>query len=1192
MSLIPDEILTNEEINQYILECNERIHSILGEDNFKIERSELPGIGMIIALWLRSIESGFGIYISPLAAFKKIITDTKPINLIKELKTTIKEIKDFFSDPLQSVLDELINKKINKYTPFSFEINHTPNQNNSISNEFRQVIDEHLLNTINKASPSENKDINYSFFIRNNFLSDPINGEAVVNAEDIKNVNQIKISKISSSGEDISKNLKSLMKDELIILSIEDESSIWKIKKIKDYNNYVLIDIELIEFEEKNNNEKTKIIPFNNNLILNISILTSTGFSMDPDDPRFNPEFIPLKKFMTKENNEWGITIPLSSLIDNSPFKNILSIRIGDQKKIPSDHITNIAINSMFDKINLDQGEVLNTFLWGLIPSLDFNKIEEREEKEIDKRDAFSAIKLKEIAIRDPVNYIKIILNYIKLLLLPVSLVFGVLKNLLSYFTSPIKVIKLVIKVTSNPLGFFCDLLTEASLSSLEGYITPIIAPLNMTYDEAKLTREGGKERGLKILLSDIICGKFKNKIDSYIPNNEILQSISGKIKEFKEEDDLFYNEDKENKKIHYRIKFKEGLPDPGEINMLNDESNISNKILISKIDFNNNYNNFLSLNIEKIISLQIDGNEFIYDINSIIFHENYIEIDSMLLYSSEFNINELKEKHTIRNIDVLVNIKQRDKNFQIIGNINSLKKDILKINEDTDLKNKLEEIVLKNEKELLFNSISIKNKNKYYLFLIENYLPIKLISVWEGTKGILALFLGVIQTTPKLLPNVIKNIFNSPNYISGNPLNNYSIERLNYILISEFIEKLANKEEGMLLSMDNNIYNTEMNEAINELLYSNNTEELIEDSLLELDNPENSLNFSHEINGEKITFKEFIERLKIQIMLYNSLNNKIIYIHPIEEITRLEKIEDQINYYKKLNNNYYTEDIDNNIYQMYLLSSNIVEIVNNLYNYLDNLSPYQNNNIQIYRTVNNFFSISVSKNLKEKIRNNLKIIEYNNEIIFEIFNKIKQKQLGVEYLEILNKFKEIEEESIKVKKEIITIKNQTNDLIKLISYSFTIDNISKKYIEDFLFNINKLTILNNKKLKNIIEELAFKYNNFSKKDKKKIKNIDKLNFYQTIKDKIKSHKYNIIWKSENDYYNYFKDPPFEINNKSKFLNKSISGTIIENYINNQITKIKNTKEINNGEGIKIPVLRSMILDEILEGSNIIRNIN
>jgi hypothetical protein len=59
-----------------------------------------------------------------------------------------------------------------------------------------------------------------------------------------------------------------------------------------------------------------------------------------------------------------------------------------------------------------------------------------------------------------------------------------------------------------------------------------------------------------------------------------------------------------------------------------------------------------------------------------------------------------------------------------------------------------------------LSSLLNINNPNKEFLFIVERYLPLKLITAWQSIKGILSLVICLVARIPTLLTSVVKSLF------------------------------------------------------------------------------------------------------------------------------------------------------------------------------------------------------------------------------------------------------------------------------------------------------------------------------------------------------------------------------------------------------------------------------------------------
>ena len=62
MAVLPNKILTDQKITEFIDQTNANAKDIVGDSKFVIQSPDLPGIGMLIKLWIRQSEKAFSSY--------------------------------------------------------------------------------------------------------------------------------------------------------------------------------------------------------------------------------------------------------------------------------------------------------------------------------------------------------------------------------------------------------------------------------------------------------------------------------------------------------------------------------------------------------------------------------------------------------------------------------------------------------------------------------------------------------------------------------------------------------------------------------------------------------------------------------------------------------------------------------------------------------------------------------------------------------------------------------------------------------------------------------------------------------------------------------------------------------------------------------------------------------------------------
>jgi hypothetical protein len=61
--------------------------------------------------------------------------------------------------------------------------------------------------------------------------------------------------------------------------------------------------------------------------------------------------------------------------------------------------------------------------------------------------------------------------------------------------------------------------------------------------------------------------------------------------------------------------------------------------------------------------------------------------------------------------------------------------------------------------------NVSFNPSSPFLKCLVDNYLPIKVIAIWESVKGILGIIIGFAITIPSLLAAIIKSVLSGPGY-------------------------------------------------------------------------------------------------------------------------------------------------------------------------------------------------------------------------------------------------------------------------------------------------------------------------------------------------------------------------------------------------------------------------------------------
>lgn len=909
MSLIPDKILTDEEISNFVKDANSNSDLIIGESKFKITPPDVPGSGLLIKLWIRQIEQGLSTYIAPIAAFKNVIFNSNPAKLIGELTSLINDVKSFFSDPLQAILDFTINKRISEESPFPIKLIHDESTG-SQSGDLRNILEENAIRKLNGSSASGFSNQGYQYSV----VSD-VNGQVkiekgllILNSTDISKTTSIRISSETSDGKSTSEYLASLGIGEIVYVSVDSKRYPFVINYISSENNGFLLSVS-----RPDNASLDKIGGIEMSYITGYVLESENGsissvFSMDPSSPRFNPALNSIKDFIIQDPEiGFVIKIPLSSVLSGIPLIDKISVRIGNFSDLAPENPTKIYIEKTEARSGIKFNDLLAALLSGRYPVLDFFKIAENEKfpgknpKEDAQLEITGLAKLIEMSITDPLEFIQIIVGYIKLLLIPINFLLSVLETILSKITNPAKVIGLVIKVATNPIRFFCSLVSDSILEVLGPYVSPFLQGSNITYDEAKETQERGKIMGLKLLISEIVCGKFSKKFRDYIPNPGILNQITNTQMTSSDSQD-FGSVETGQVSFAYKITFGDRSPDSGEIVFLSQEDSLTNTIRVSDID--SSMESPLSYMKTVIpgqdIKISIDGRDWEYIVISSTLNGSYFSFNVSLKKSPYEDISkEIKiDQNYLNSIESQTKSELLRKSIRSLNSqIKSLKDQIASGTSDLDIVGKkisdLESLKSSLEEEADLSVVSIKNPDLMYLFLVENYLPTKMVPAWESLKGILGLFLGTIVTFPSLLPAVFKSLFSGPSQEGSQAQTDLEASTG---IIADLLLKMA-EPQGILEQLneesvvdENNEPRKSLREFIDLFLFSEDSEDLIDNSLLSIKSDVESVGFNLSVDGINVTYEDFVKRVKILIASYNALRS------------REEMVQDQIDRLNKLN--------------------------------------------------------------------------------------------------------------------------------------------------------------------------------------------------------------------------------------------------------------------------------------------------
>jgi hypothetical protein len=702
MAVLPDKILEDAEINAFIDRVNDTADSIVSDSKFKIPNSNLFGLGLLIKLQIRTFERSLATAFAPIFMGKKIMSSG-----IREIRETLSSIRTLFSNPLQFMLDEGINEQLKEF-PFPISLNLA-----DVGGDIGR-----LKSLINSSSPDNVDDEldRFSYSITYNINQAPSDGQITTTSSGIENLTSINVSEVTDV-EDNNGSLGLLKSGDEIEVSSDGKYGVFEVTSVRKINSsdpYYRIDLEIksLNVEE---------VPGDGSVVI-------PGFS---SASLRSSRRLALRDFTSNGK----ISIPFSVLGLSFPGLSRINLVLGDFSDVSPDSPTRQYLDQLSNQSGIAYDEVLSGVFEGKFPKIDFTKIQETtlsgspDLTESSKEDLVSFARVLQIGAENPFFLIRILLNYLKLLLLPIKVILGVLKGLAGKITNPISLIRTVIKGLTDPLGLICDLISEAFLQFLEPYISPAITTI-MPYEEAKVD-PSDSNRGLKPLISDMVCGAFSRGLSSYQPNGDFFDSIRGQIK----------NEDLDTFPVTFPYSFRGELiiPEEGQIsaNSRNVKDITTMRVSLVSDDVKNSLGSLINVNSGDLIRLSVDSDYSVFRVSYRKVENKYVEYG------------------------VLSDVKESD-----YEGLSDIEKIIRGINQSE------------------FESyLTVDNPNKVSLYIIEKYLPIKLIGVWESIKGIIAVVGGLAAEVPSLFPAVVRSLFGIGSPGEGAGLSDLTVESINEVL-------------------------------------------------------------------------------------------------------------------------------------------------------------------------------------------------------------------------------------------------------------------------------------------------------------------------------------------------------------------------------------------------------------------------
>ena len=709
MAVLPDKILTEQKIAEFIDQANTNAKNIVGDSKFTIPDPSLPGTGLLIKLWIRQAEKSFSSYFVPILAIKEVLNN--PL----EIPGKIGDISGFIENPLQALLDETVNNQVASdfFLPLRLILD------GKSSADFGRLKD--LVDRADSERSSPAADTRPKFpYVLGKIGAAPEAGEYTINTADPETSTSLSISLQDYNGDSTGVSFSSLVRGDIISLDQDGISQSWVIKSIvvnPDYYTFGVVPQnetraqEIFSVQEKTVYFQTTTNPLTAGAKALLALLTDGSGKI-----------------------KFPITITLSDLLPIVGLPSIgfpldqISLEIGDFNALPKDSALAKKIKELEEKSGWNfQTDVLDKIFKGKYPKLDYPKDpnQPKSEKLKAREELLAIAKLVQLIFTSPGDFFKIIGNYLKLLLLPFQIVVGTITALFSaVIENPLRIFSIIAKFLTDPIGALGDLIADAILSTIRPYIEPTLTAAGISWEDATNERINGNPtgRGLRPLVSDLVIGRFKCKGIKGTGNGTITQTSPTPGATGDESSIQFTN-------YSYVVKYDGTPPQEGEVSLNNLDLNKVNVIKISSLDadVNSTLSNLVELIPGSEISIPKDGGIWVYAVNQRISptgNLSYFDYQVSLVYGPG-----------------------QDSPTGIADQIQSASSPV----------NGRNRAVLSPGANLAnFQFIS---SDPFLQCLIDNYLPIKIIAIWESVKGILGVILGFVATIPFLIGAVFESL-------------------------------------------------------------------------------------------------------------------------------------------------------------------------------------------------------------------------------------------------------------------------------------------------------------------------------------------------------------------------------------------------------------------------------------------------
>lgn len=783
-SFLPDKVLTEEKLAEFIARVNVDADKIVGDSKFQIPPPELPGLGVLIKLWIRQSEKSFATYFLPVIVVRDIIDNADKIG---EIPGRIIELGGTLSNPdkiVQLLLDITVNPQIDDELFIPLKILKI-----GATDEKGQVMEPsadfgNLKSLVSRAQseglvPSASAGNPFPYILGITGAS-PNSGEYTFRSNSTEDV-VILVSSTDYNGGNTSSSFSSLIPGDEISISKDSISQSWIIKQITQNPGFYSLSVTL----------KNKSVQQAEDQILEQTAYIKVAQNSETEGKKA------LKSLITGPDGriEFPIIISLPDLLSLAdfelpagPLSSILSqfvLRIGNFDDLPITSPLRAKIKDLEAKAGWDlEKDVIEPMLNGEYPVMEFKpedqKTEQEKERDKAREQLLSISKLFEILVNDTALFFIIIVNYIKLLLLPLFVVLGTLSSAVGQvLQAPLTIFKFIVQLITDPIKLLGGLIAKAIVLQIKPYLQPAVSAAGINWDDdLALEKIGGKEtgKGIEPLIRDIIigrfdCMKFDNPKDSKISNSLSGGSGgagSGGVGDAGGTGGTGGTPNTGSSQIEftnysYNFRYDGVDPQEGEVSFNSQDLGKVSSIKINTFDSNVNsvIPELLSLVPGSEISVPLGDKTWLYRVVSFSpspGNLTYFQYGVVVVYNPETQVSPINPVINSTNAAILspgLN-GQTGSNSQGGSNNQSGSSNL---------------------------NVSFTTPSEFLKCLIDNYLPIRAIAIWESIKGILAIVMALAISIPSLIKAIIESLFSGSGEGSSPALKEISQNPSRYVL-------------------------------------------------------------------------------------------------------------------------------------------------------------------------------------------------------------------------------------------------------------------------------------------------------------------------------------------------------------------------------------------------------------------------